>query len=167
MHAARPAIKHLLGPFIWSESGHGSATRRLVSGLILAGCAAIFALAAWVKPDPAGFGSHRQLGFPPCPMPMMTGLPCPTCGMTTAVAHAVRGHLVQAFVAQPAGLAAAFGVAGAAIVAGFTLVTGRVVRFNWYRIRLGWTVFGGVGCVLASWAFKIATMYQTSTGVIE
>ena len=32
-----------------------------------------------------------------------TGIPCPTCGMTTAFSHCVRGHWLTSFIVQPAG----------------------------------------------------------------
>ncbi len=42
----------------------------------------------------------------PCPLRTLTGVPCPLCGMTTSVAATVRGDLVEAFTANPAGPAA-------------------------------------------------------------
>jgi hypothetical protein len=41
-----------------------------------------------------------------CPMRALTGVPCPLCGMTTSVEESVRGHLSNAFAANPAGIAA-------------------------------------------------------------
>lgn len=40
-------------------------------------------------------GTHRQLGLPPCTMKGVTGLPCPSCGMSTSFALLVRGDLVN------------------------------------------------------------------------
>jgi len=43
--------------------------------------------------------THRGLGLPPCTFYSQTGLPCPSCGMTTSFALLVRGdvwHSVQA-----------------------------------------------------------------------
>jgi hypothetical protein len=43
--------------------------------------------------------THRQLFLPPCTFKDATGLPCPSCGMTSAFALLVRGdlwHSVQA-----------------------------------------------------------------------
>jgi len=75
---------------------------------IAAGCVglvslAILAVAAFVKPDPSGMGSHTQLGQPECGFYERTGYPCPTCGMTTSFAHMVRGHIIKSFTVQPAG----------------------------------------------------------------
>src|SRR5256885_12049298 len=39
----------------------------------------------------------------PCPLRMLTGVPCPLCGMTTSVEAMVHAHPVAAFVANPGG----------------------------------------------------------------
>lgn len=49
-----------------------------------------------LEPDPRGFGTHEQLGLTPCTIQQWTGQLCPTCGATTAWAHALRGHFAQA-----------------------------------------------------------------------
>jgi len=41
----------------------------------------------------------------PCPLRMLTGIPCPLCGMTTSVEDTVHGHVVGAAAANPAGIA--------------------------------------------------------------
>jgi hypothetical protein len=60
----------------------------------------------------AGFGSLwllQRVGFDfgvlfgPCGMKQRTGLPCPTCGMTTCVLAFARGEVLTAFYGQPAG----------------------------------------------------------------
>ncbi len=75
-----------------------------LAALVLGG--AFFAAAATARvlePDPRGFGTHEQLGFPSCQMLSLTGVPCPFCGMTTALAHIVRGRVLDAFSTHPAG----------------------------------------------------------------
>jgi hypothetical protein len=57
---------------------------------------ALLAIARWLDPDPAGHGTHRQLGLPPCTFVKLFGKPCPSCGMTTAWAHLVRGQIARA-----------------------------------------------------------------------
>jgi hypothetical protein len=61
-----------------------------------------FALAAWLQPDPRGFGTHQQLGFPPCSFRLIFGQICPTCGGTTCFALFVRGEWQAALRANPA-----------------------------------------------------------------
>lgn len=76
---------------------------RLVLGclgiLLLSG----FALAASLRPDARGFGTHQRLGLPPCSMRVLFGIPCPNCGMTTSFAHFVRGQLPSSLRANAAG----------------------------------------------------------------
>ena len=54
-----------------------------------------FGLSVFMTPSPQGFGTHRQLGLPPCSFRDLTGLPCPSCGMTTSFSHFVRGQWLQ------------------------------------------------------------------------
>jgi hypothetical protein len=72
------------------------------------GLGTVFAVALWLKPyDEAGrplrMEAHRQLGLPPCSFYTWTGLPCPSCGMTTSVALLVRGDLGSSLRANAAG----------------------------------------------------------------
>lgn len=91
------------------------AGERLAAPLSIAargGCAAIglvllalLALAAWLSPDPygEGYGTHRQLGLPPCSFIQVFGFRCPSCGMTTAWSYVVRGRLQSAVAANAGG----------------------------------------------------------------
>ena len=123
--------------------------------MILLGCLAVLAAAAYLEPDDRGFGTHEQLGTGPCGMLIVTGYPCPTCGMTTAFAYAVRGQLLRAFWAQPAGFVLALGTIALTGVSIWTIVRGR-----WPHVRL-WFVtpyrlfLGLLVLLLGSWVFKI------------
>jgi hypothetical protein len=68
-----------------------------------AGTVGLLGLARKLEPDPRGFGTHTQLGMQPCPFLRMTGRLCPTCGMTTAFAWAVRGRIDRSWQVSPAG----------------------------------------------------------------
>jgi Protein of unknown function (DUF2752) len=81
----------------------GQRGRSLLSVLGL-GLIAGFCLAATLQPDPRGYGTHRQLGLPPCTVRLLLGIPCPSCGMTTSFAHLMRGQVADALRANPAGL---------------------------------------------------------------
>jgi hypothetical protein len=67
------------------------------------GLLGLLAIAAVLKPSPLGYGTHQQLGLPPCTFSVLFGRPCPTCGMTTAWAHLVRGQWYDAFRANVGG----------------------------------------------------------------
>ena len=63
-------------------------------------------IARFLSPSAKGYGTHQQLGLPPCIFFNLTGIPCPSCGLTTSFAHAARLHFYQAFLTQPFGLIA-------------------------------------------------------------
>lgn len=85
----------------------------------------------------------------------LVGYPCPTCGMTTAFAYAVRGELGSAFNAQPAGLALALITVIAASLSLSIVVTGKVWAVNWYRVSPTRVTLGAVLLVLGGWAYKL------------
>jgi hypothetical protein len=61
------------------------------------------AVACVLEPSPQNRGTHQQLGLPPCTVVVLFGHRCPACGMTTAWAHLVRGHWVEAMRANVGG----------------------------------------------------------------
>ncbi|HWE35335.1 MAG TPA: DUF2752 domain-containing protein [Isosphaeraceae bacterium] len=76
---------------------------RLGMGIAAAALALVLGVARRLEPDPRGYGTHRQLGLPPCAFLAMTGRPCPSCGMTTAFAWSSRGRFGRSWRANPAG----------------------------------------------------------------
>lgn len=85
--------------------------RRLAAGLALLGLA-VFGVAAILDPyDDAGrprtHGTHRQLGLPPCTLKTLTGVGCPSCGMTTAFSLLAHGDPGAAWNTNWAGCVAA------------------------------------------------------------
>ena len=65
----------------------------------------VFAVALFLQPDPNGHGTHTQLGLPPCGFFLLTGHPCPGCGLTTSFAHMIRAQLISGVRANPFGVA--------------------------------------------------------------
>lgn len=129
---------------------------RLPAAALFLSCAALLGVALYLKPDPSGMGTHRQLGLQPCGMVLMTGYPCPTCGMTTAFAHTVRGQFLSAIHAQPAGFILALLTILTAAGALYALIAGRLPRLPWhaftsYRLLLALLVL-----MLGGWFAKIA-----------
>jgi hypothetical protein len=81
---------------------------------IALGLGAVFTIAALLNPydedgQPRRMETHRQLGLPPCTFYALTGVPCPSCGMTTSFALLVRGDVWNSLRANAVGtLLAAF-----------------------------------------------------------
>ena len=89
----------------------GPQMTRIVRGSLLAVggmLIGVFAIAFWLNPyDPDGrprrMATHTQLGMPPCNFVVLTGKPCPACGMTTSFALLVRGDVSNSLRANWAG----------------------------------------------------------------
>lgn len=80
-------------------------SRRSLAGQLMVFCCwlAITAVGAFLTPDPAGHGTHTQLGLPPCPSVLIFDRPCPGCGLTTSFTSTIHGDLPSAFSAHPLG----------------------------------------------------------------
>jgi len=129
--------------------------RRLAGGCVALAAAAVLGAAAWIEPSPAGLGTHEQLFLPPCSWIVLMDLPCPTCGMTTAFAHAANGNLVAAFIAQPMGSVAALAAAMALLAGVHVAATGWRGGELFARLwcpRAAWVI--GLGLV-GSWVYKV------------
>lgn len=127
----------------------------LLVGLVVLG------LALYVQPDVAGLGTHRQLGLPPCSMIVLTGYPCPTCGMTTAFAHFVRGQGLAALRAQPGGAVLALVTLISVLLAARTLVTGRPPNLPAWLARWELPPLIVAGLIVLGWAVKMAMLACT------
>ncbi|QOJ13113.1 MAG: DUF2752 domain-containing protein [Planctomycetia bacterium] len=138
-----------------SAAGVHVANVRWVAALVVAACAGVLLTAAMLQPDPRGHGTHEQLGLARCGWLVRSRLPCPTCGMTTAFSHAVRGSLALAWTCQPAGLLMALGAMAALPLGLWSLMTGRpperVLRIL-TPLRLFFLI---TGVFLGGWAYKL------------
>jgi len=79
-----------------------------------------------------------------CPLRAATGVPCPFCGMTRGVAHALRGDLGGAFALNPGSLLLVFGAI--ALVA--------LVRRPTIRVP----AWAPVVLIVALWSFQLAKL---------
>ena len=130
---------------------------RVVSVVIVLGAAAFVWILSTVQPDAKGRGTHVQLGLPPCGWVVEHQMPCPTCGVTTAAAHLVRLQPWRAVKTQPFGAAlAGFGL-WLAFVAAWCLAKKRSFVDYLLRMQPKRIVVWGLGLLLASWAYTIAT----------
>lgn len=129
----------------------------MFAAVIAAGCLAVLGLAAWLRPDAAGHGTHTQLGLPPCTWATALGEPCPTCGMTTSFAFAAHGDLGRSFIAQPFGAVLAIGAAATFWGALHVLLTGSCLGRMAGRMFMPRPLLVLGGAALAAWAYKLVT----------
>ena len=111
-----------------------------------------------LQPAPRGVGTHEQLGLPPCAFLHLTGVPCPSCGLTTSFAHAARLHFQEAFFAQPFGLIT-FCLMALSIPLSLYLIYSRT---PWdrliYSAKSNKALYALIALYLLSWLYKIAAM---------
>jgi len=112
-------------------------------------------LGAFVTPAPEGYGTHEQLGLPPCSSMARFGVPCPGCGVTTSVALAAHGRLVDSFLNQPFGLLVA--LLGALLIPWtlYGLLRGRDLGEGLARLAGKPTLISLGAVFLASWIYKL------------
>ena len=128
---------------------------RLLVGGAAVGLSALLAVAAWLQPDPRGLGTHQQFGLPPCTLRALFDLPCPTCGMTTAWAHLVRGELGAALRVNAAGaLLAMLAVAAVPWLTG-SAATGRWLGRPPSGNAVAWTAAGICLIALIQWGLRL------------
>lgn len=116
---------------------------------------AVLAIAFFLTPSAQGVGTHQQLGLPTCGWIQAANLPCPTCGMTTAWSHTVRGELPSAFMSQPLGMLLALSAIAVAIGGLVTAMTGYSFNWLWYRFLPSKIFIVVAVLALLSWGFKI------------
>jgi hypothetical protein len=130
---------------------------RLSAGIVALGCLAVLLIATQLTPSPAGYGSHT--GYPlrlqSCAFMDRTGLPCPSCGMTTSFCWFVRGNVLASIYVQPMGALLA-ALACCCVWGGFYVsATGRpvyrllsLVPGRYYTVPL-------LTIAVVAWAWKI------------
>jgi hypothetical protein len=127
-------------------------------GAVLVLAAVTLGLSRYLQPSTRGVGTHEQLGLPPCTFLQLTGIPCPSCGLTTSFAHAAHLHFWDSIIAQPFGFLA-FWLTVLSIPLTVYLLRRRVA---WERVlyaRATNTVFRVMLVLyLLSWFYKIYVM---------
>ncbi len=107
----------------------------------------------------------RWLGY--CGFQQRYGLPCPTCGMTTAVIVFSQGKILEAFYVQPAGGLLCCGLVAAAVLGLFIAVFGLNFRFlEWFfaEVKVRYIVIVLLIIIAAGWAVTLARALARSEG---
>jgi hypothetical protein len=134
----------------------------LAGGLVL-----LFAVAAWLSPygpdgTPLGMGTHTQLGLPECNFLRLTGVPCPSCGMTTSFALLMHGNLPASLRANSVGTLLALFLLGTIPWSLAAAVRG---RWPWVRRLEPWLlriVIMFTGLALVRWSVLLAMRWWGS-----
>ncbi len=113
----------------------------------------VLVVTALLEPDASGYGTHEKLFMFPCLFRWLTGLPCPACGMTTALAQMARGEVLAALDAHALGPIAyllTWLLGGRAV---YGLVTGvPVISERMNRVLTARVVFG---VIAVGWAINL------------
>ncbi len=141
----------------WGKVGAGE---RAGAGVVALGCGSVVALAAWLDPSGAGHGTHEQLGLPACTLAMAIDRPCPTCGMTTSFAHAVRGDLLASFLTQPMGMVLSILTAAALIVGLYVAATGSALGGLLGRLWTPRILWLAAAMTTLAWIYKILVVRE-------
>ena len=115
----------------------------------------VFWIAAVLNPyddlgRPLCYGTHRQLGLPPCLIKQVTGLACPSCGMTTCLSLFMHGELAAAWQANSAGFVLAFLGVGATVWMLGVAVGLQPMRFA-VSDAINWLIVAATIMALARW----------------
>jgi len=132
-----------------------TAKQRIIAAVVciaIVGLFSIFAISGHYEID-MGFFLGR------CGFKQNTGLPCPTCGMTTAVLAFAQGKILQAFYIQPAGGLLCSASVFAAILSFFISVFGIYFRFIkrfFAEVKVRYMIFALIIIILSGWAVTFA-----------
>lgn len=127
-------------------------------GMVIALASVTLGLARYLRPSARGFGTHEQLGLPACTFLTWTGIPCPSCGLTTSFAYAAHGHWWDAFLAQPFGLLA-FCLTALSIPLAIYLLYRRIAWEQFLHTRAtNRIIYTLLVMYLLSWCYKIYVM---------
>jgi hypothetical protein len=131
---------------------------QLQYGVLICAATALLVVARALRPSERGFGTHEQLGLPPCIFLQLTGIPCPSCGLTTSFAHAAHLHWLASLTTQPFGFVA-FSLTALSIPGACYLLYRRVA---WeqvlYAPATNRVMYALLALYLLSWIYKISVM---------
>jgi len=117
---------------------------------------AALVVASQLRPEPRGFGTHEQLGLPPCSFATWFGRRCPACGMTTAWAHVAHGQWRAAARTHVSGTFLAIVAVPIALAALVAAIGGR--EFSWVpgEVMMATAAVALAGTVLLEWLVRLA-----------
>ncbi len=143
---------------VWGREP-GPLRRRLPAVVVLVLTLPLLVVGSILTPAGSGgdaAGTHVQMGLAACGLLENSGIPCATCGMTTAVTLAAHGRLVEAFLTQPAAAVLALVAAMGALLAAWSIVRGVDLAPLLLWLFRPAAVVVVIGLVVGAWLYKIA-----------
>jgi hypothetical protein len=134
---------------------HASSRQRLIATIICLAVVAFFSFFALIGHYNIDLG--RWLGY--CGFKQKHGLPCPTCGMTTATLAFSQGKILEAFYIQPACALICCLLIFIALVAFITSVSGKHFRFVerfFNEVKIKYIIIALIIIIAAGWAVTLA-----------
>ncbi len=122
------------------------------------GLISMLGFAFYLQPDARGHGTHEQLGLSPCFPMEYWNVPCPGCGVTTAVTHAAHLNFVASVRTQPFGFLLAILGPAFGLWAIYQHLRGRDI---WMQVAMrGWerAWAPALGLLLLAWLYKLAVV---------
>ena len=138
-----------------------SSRQRMAAAIVclaVVGFFGLFALAGHYNID-----MGRWLGY--CGFQQRYGLPCPTCGMTTAVLAFAQGKIFEAFYIQPACALLCCVLVVIALLAFVTAVLGVYFRFLEHffaDVKVRYIILALIIIIAAGWAVTLARTLAAS-----
>lgn len=131
--------------------------RRWVHSGTSVGILLLFACLARLTPHAIGYGTHTDLGLPACFFRTLTGVPCPSCGLTTSFVYLLHREWLAAWHANASG-PLIFCVMMGVMLANFYGVIrpfawGPIVATRWFHR----TILCGIGWMLGTWIIQLVT----------
>ncbi len=125
----------------------------LLSGV---GVLALLLTARILEPAAEGYGTHRQLGFPPCSSLVLFGTKCPACGMTTSWSMLLRGQISGAIRANVGGLMIGLIAMAYLPTSCYLFLSGRTSRRGLVSLAFGCSLLIAMTASILQWAFRLA-----------
>ena len=135
---------------------------RLLLAMMALGLLAIFTAAAWIRPyakdgTPETMSTHIQLGLEPCNMVVMTGKPCPACGMTTSFSLLIHGDILASLRANWVGTILALSWLALMIWGFLSAARAKIVASRYIE----WAVTFGMSVILALMVIRWLVIFFT------
>jgi len=108
-----------------------------------------------LTPSQTGFSTHEQIIPIPCSFHHFFKIPCPSCGLTTSLAHILNGNLLDSIKTHPLGLF--FFLLFLIIL--YQSIKGVILSKAWWQVfQKRWlqnSIICGIGIYLIVWVIRL------------